>query len=58
MILVLRFIIAIIVAIIISRFFFPDASIYKIVAFAIILMGFAYLFEYTKKRDIGGGDGK
>lgn len=58
MILILRLIISIIVAVIISRFFFSDASIYKIFGFALILMGFAYLFEYTKKRDAGGTNGK
>jgi hypothetical protein len=40
-------------AFLIGRFFFDKISVVKISGLAVVLLGFAYLFEYTKKRDKG-----
>jgi hypothetical protein len=42
---------------VLARFFFGTLSIVRVGALAAALLGFAYLFEYTKKRDRGNGDG-
>ena len=55
---VLRLIVAVIVALIISRMFFKETPISKVAGLTFILLGFAYLFQYIKKRDRGGDDGK
>ena len=53
----LRLILSLLLAFLISRFFFPGASIVKILGFAAILLVLAYLFEYTRKKGKGGKDG-
>ena len=55
---ILRLLVAVIVALIISRMFFGATPISKVVGLTLILLGFAYLFQYIKKRDRGGDDGK
>lgn len=57
MVLLLRLILAVLLAFLIGRFFFPGASIFKISGFAAIMLVLAYLFEYTRKKDKGGKDG-
>ncbi|MBN2123098.1 MAG: hypothetical protein JW821_02290 [Deltaproteobacteria bacterium] len=52
----LRLVLAILLALLIGRIFFQGASIIKTAALAAALLGMAYLFEYTKKRDRGGGN--
>ena len=51
---IIRAILAGIFAVLISRFFFQERPLLKVVILALALLGFAYLFEYLKKRDRGG----
>jgi ABC-type sulfate transport system permease component len=53
----IRLILAILIAWLISRLFFPGVSVLKVIVLAAVLLGLAYLFEYTRKRDRGGGNG-
>ena len=53
-IVVIRLILAAIFAVVISRLFFKDMSTVKVVGLGAALFGFAYLFEYVRKRDKGG----
>jgi multidrug transporter EmrE-like cation transporter len=46
----LRLFLAVIFAFLISRLFFEEIAFIKIVGLALILLGLAYLFEYTRKR--------
>jgi hypothetical protein len=55
---IIRAIIAVLMALIISRMFFKEIPISKVAGLALVLLGFAYLFQYVKKRDRGGNDGK
>lgn len=45
-------------AFIICRFFLQGTPIINIMVLAVIMLGLAYLFEYTKKRHKGGEDGR
>lgn len=38
-------------AVMLSRFFYPDATLFYVVGLGIFLVGMAYLFEYIRKRD-------
>jgi hypothetical protein len=51
---IIRAILAGIFAVLIARFFFQERPLLKVVILAPALLGFAYLFEYLKKRDRGG----
>ena len=57
MVLFIRIILAIVIAFVIGRFFFKDISVMKVGLLAVVMLGFAYLFEYTKKRDRGNHNG-
>ena len=50
---VLRLVLSIVFAVLISRFFFQNMEIIKIVGLGIVLFGLAYLLEYLRKRDKG-----
>jgi len=50
-------ILSIVLSALLSYIFFGHLSIVRVGGLAAALLGFAYLFEYTKKRDKGGGDG-
>ena len=52
---VIRLILSGIFAFIISRLFFQDMSALKVIGLGIVMFGFAYLFEYVRKRDKEGG---
>lgn len=54
---VLRLLLAVILSLVLSYLFFETVSIVRTGGMALALLGFAYLFEYTKKRDKGGGNG-
>lgn len=54
---VVRMILSIVLSALLSYIFFGHLSIVRVGGLAAALLGFAYLFEYTKKRDKGGGDG-
>ncbi len=54
---ILRLILSIILSLVVSYLFFQDISFVRVGGLAGVLLGFAYLFEYTKKRDNGGGYG-
>jgi len=52
-----RVILAIVLAILIGRFYFQEHTLVKTVILAVVLFGLAYVFQYTKKRDRGGKNG-
>ncbi|MFP4036879.1 MAG: hypothetical protein ACLFUE_05110 [Desulfobacteraceae bacterium] len=41
------------VALLVTRLFFNGVSLIRVGCLALALLGFAYLFEYTKRRDQG-----
>lgn len=57
MVIFLRIILAIMLAFVIGRFFFEQMTVIKVGLLAGVMLGFAYLFEYTKKRDRGKDNG-
>jgi hypothetical protein len=54
----MRLILAAVFAFILCRIFFPGASPIRVSALAAALLGLAYIFEYTKRKDRGGTHGK
>ncbi len=46
-----RAVLAAVFAIIVSRIFFQDTSLIKVVGLGAALLGFSYLFEYIRKKD-------
>ena len=58
MVLIIRVILSVLLAVLISRIFFESQDVYKVAGLAAALLGFAYLFEYTKKRDRENKSGK
>lgn len=54
-IIVIRLILSGVFALVISRLFFHDLSVSKVLGLGIVLFGFAYLFEYVRKRNKEGG---
>ena len=52
--LLLRVFLSVVLAFILTRIFFQGASIIKTFVLALVLLIFAYLFEYTRKKDEGG----
>ena len=57
MVFILRIILAILLAFVIGRFFFEQMTVIKVGLLAGVMLVFAYLFEYTKKRDRGNQNG-
>lgn len=53
-IVVIRLVLSGIFAFVISRLFFDDMSVAKILGLGVALFGFAYLFEYVRNRNKGG----
>ena len=51
----IRLVLSVMLAFIISRFFFQGTSMIKIFGLAVIMLGLAYLFEYRKKEDKENG---
>jgi len=47
---VIRAIIGIVVAVVLSRFFFSDTNLFYIAGLAVILVGLAYFSEYLRNR--------
>lgn len=56
-VLLLRLILAVLLAFLIGRFFFSGTSMFNILGLAAIMLVLAYLFEYTRKKDKGGKNG-
>ncbi|MFH1952227.1 MAG: hypothetical protein ABIL06_11495 [Pseudomonadota bacterium] len=54
-IIVIRLILSGVFALVISRLFFQDLSVSKVLGLGVVLFGFAYLFEYVRKRNKEGG---
>ena len=52
-----RLMLSVILAFMVVFMFFDSVSVIRVGSFALGFLGFAYLFEYTKKRDKGGEDG-
>ena len=53
-IILIRLILSAVFAVIISRLFFANMSVVKVMGLGATLFGFAYLFEYGRKRNQGG----
>ena len=53
----IRMVVSIILAFLISRFFFQGASMVKILGLAAIMLILAYLFEFTKRKERKGQNG-
>ena len=51
----LRLILSIVIAVVISLFFFEGIRLFKTSLLALIMLVLAYLFEYTKSRDRSRG---
>ena len=51
---IIRLILSGILALLICRMFFKETPLFKVIGLAVIMLGLAYLFDYTKKRDKGG----
>ncbi|MBW2019852.1 MAG: hypothetical protein JRI58_03200 [Deltaproteobacteria bacterium] len=54
---VIRAILGALFAVLLTRFFYPRATIVGIIAVAICLVGLAYITEYSRKRK-GGPQGR
>ena len=54
-IIVIRLILSGVFALIIARLFFQEMSASRVLGLGVVLFGFAYLFEYVRKRNKGGG---
>jgi hypothetical protein len=50
-VLLIRTALAIVIALIVMRLFFPGSGVWKIVGLAAVLLGLAYIFQYTRNRD-------
>ena len=50
----IRFVLSVMFAALISRFFFQKMPVIKVFGLAAILLGLAYIFEYLRTRDKGG----
>ena len=53
----IRLVLGLVLALLISGFFLEGASVAKVTGLAAILVGLAYLFEHARKRDKGGEKG-
>jgi hypothetical protein len=53
----IRLVVSVILAFLISRFFFQGASMVKILGLAAIMLILAYLFEFTKRKERKGQNG-
>lgn len=47
----LRLMVAVLMALLIGRFFFQEMTAVKVIGFAAILLVLAYLLEYAKRHD-------
>jgi hypothetical protein len=45
-----RILLGIFFAVLLSRFFFPDAGILSVAGMGVFLVGLAYIFEYFRNR--------
>lgn len=50
---IIRAVMAVVFAILVTRLFYPDAGMVKVMAVAIVLVGMAYIFESFRKRTKG-----
>jgi len=49
---------SVMLALLICRIYFQKTPPLRVAGLALVMLGLAYLFQYTKKRDKGGGNGK
>ena len=47
---VIRAVLGAVFAVVLSRFFYPDANIFYVIALGIILVGLAYVAEYFRLK--------
>jgi len=50
MVFFLRLILSVLIAVLISRMYFKEITLFKVMGLTAVLFGFAYLFQYTKKQ--------
>ena len=50
---VMRMALSLVLAFLIGHLFFPGISPLRVLVLAAVLFGFAFVFEYTRKRDKG-----
>ena len=55
---VIRLILSMLFAVLACRIFFQGTPLVRVFGLGVILLGLAYLFEYVRKRDRGGNNGK
>jgi hypothetical protein len=55
---VIRLVLSVMFAYFLCRIFFPGTPNIRVAGLAIIMFGLAYLFEYLRKRDEGGDQGR
>jgi uncharacterized membrane protein HdeD (DUF308 family) len=48
---VIRGVLSLLFAVLISRFFFPNGGIPAVLGLAVVLLGLAYCLEYLRKRN-------
>jgi hypothetical protein len=53
----IRLVVSVVLAFLISRLFFQGTSLVKILGLAAIMLILAYLFEYTRRKDRKGQNG-
>ena len=51
LVILIRAALAIAIAVVIMRLFFPESGTGRTLGLAAVLFGLAYVFEYTKRRD-------
>ncbi|MDY6974108.1 MAG: hypothetical protein SV775_17605 [Thermodesulfobacteriota bacterium] len=51
---VIRFVLSVMFAFFVSRFFFQDMAVIKVFGLAVVMLGLAYVSEYFRKRNRGG----
>ncbi len=48
---IIRAVLGAVFAVMLTRFFYPDATIFYVVGLGVFLVGMAYLFEYIKNKN-------
>ena len=50
---IIRAVLGVVFGVVLSRFFYPDASLVFVIGLILVLVGLAYLVEYLKNRKQG-----
>ena len=54
---IIRILLSVLISVLMCRVFFQRTEWFMVAGLAFVLLGIAYLMEYLKKRDKGGGYG-